>query len=247
MDDKEEITNTVDMFRATLKLLVETPEQPFIPPAKFDYIKPFLRILSYQGILDKVSAFFTKNLAQPWQTMFKKYELVPKIFEEDYHTIKDDTLLAYKDYKAKYGGIEVPMIQPEPMESTQGMHRTPRATRTPNPDNVVQMRKRKRNTSISLDKTAKVYEEQHYVAVVEQHILDEDVEKLVEGEEEESDSIDYADTVLLSDEDFSDRLELESHKDKSKKINYDDDDENKDDKKDDDDNDDDDDHALIRI
>ncbi|GKF39474.1 hypothetical protein Tco_0119535 [Tanacetum coccineum] len=47
MVDKEEITYIVDMFRATLKLLVETPELPFIPPADFDYIKPFLRILGY--------------------------------------------------------------------------------------------------------------------------------------------------------------------------------------------------------
>ncbi|GKG17897.1 hypothetical protein Tco_0372195, partial [Tanacetum coccineum] len=71
MVDKQEITYTVDMFRATLKLLVETPEQPFIPPADFDYIQPFLKILGYQGPLERVSAFFTKNLAQPWQTMFK--------------------------------------------------------------------------------------------------------------------------------------------------------------------------------
>nr|GEY90266.1 hypothetical protein [Tanacetum cinerariifolium] len=27
--------------------------------------------VGYQGVIDKVSAFYTKNLAQPWQTMFK--------------------------------------------------------------------------------------------------------------------------------------------------------------------------------
>ncbi|GKC48245.1 hypothetical protein Tco_1065967, partial [Tanacetum coccineum] len=98
-----------------------------------------------------------------------------------------------------------------------------------------------------IDKTAKAYEEQQNVAAVEQHMLDDDVEKLVEGEEEESDGVDFADTVLLSDEDFGNRLEPRSHKDEPKEIN-DDDDEKKDDKKGDDDNDDDDhdDHALIR-
>ncbi|GJW23525.1 retrovirus-related pol polyprotein from transposon TNT 1-94 [Tanacetum coccineum] len=70
MVDKEKITYTVNMFRATFKLLVETPKQPFIPPADFDYIQPFFKILGYQGSLDKVSAFFTKNLVQLWQTMF---------------------------------------------------------------------------------------------------------------------------------------------------------------------------------
>ncbi|GKC26204.1 hypothetical protein Tco_1033498, partial [Tanacetum coccineum] len=32
-----------------------------------------MNIVGYQGVVDKVSAFFTKNLAQPWQTMFKVF------------------------------------------------------------------------------------------------------------------------------------------------------------------------------
>nr|GEW41250.1 hypothetical protein [Tanacetum cinerariifolium] len=91
----------------------------------------------------------------------KKFELNPKRLEEDYHTIKDDTMLVnvyttgevivremlilndlltntirdtqvYKDYVAIYGGVEVLMIQPEPVESTQGTHKTPTTTTTPN-------------------------------------------------------------------------------------------------------------------
>nr|GEU37009.1 hypothetical protein [Tanacetum cinerariifolium] len=61
--------------------------------------------------------------------------------------------------------------------------------------------------------------------------------------EEESDGTEFADTVLLSDEDSGDRLEPESHKENPKKI--DDDDQTKDEKHDDV-NDDHDDHALIR-
>ncbi|GJX86210.1 hypothetical protein Tco_0336984, partial [Tanacetum coccineum] len=30
-------------------------------------------VVGYQGVVDKVSAFYTKNLAQPWQTMFKVF------------------------------------------------------------------------------------------------------------------------------------------------------------------------------
>ncbi|GJX61648.1 retrovirus-related pol polyprotein from transposon TNT 1-94 [Tanacetum coccineum] len=71
--DKETITYTVDMSHSTLKLLVETPEQPFIPPASLKFIQPFLKIFGYQCLVDKVSAFNTKNLAQPWQTMFKVF------------------------------------------------------------------------------------------------------------------------------------------------------------------------------
>ncbi|GJU92251.1 hypothetical protein Tco_1304674 [Tanacetum coccineum] len=32
-----------------------------------------LDMVGYQGVVDKVSAFFMKNLAQPWQTMFKVF------------------------------------------------------------------------------------------------------------------------------------------------------------------------------
>ncbi|GKE91883.1 hypothetical protein Tco_1572978 [Tanacetum coccineum] len=77
-------------------------------------------------------------------------------------------------------------------------------------------------------------------------MLDEDVEKLVEGEEEASHGTEFADMVFFSDEDFGDRLEPRSHNENQEK-NDDDADEKKDDKKDDDDdNDDNDDHALIR-
>nr|GEY24360.1 hypothetical protein [Tanacetum cinerariifolium] len=93
---KEDITYTMDMFRATLKIQVETPKQSFIPPADFDYIKPFLRILSYQGSLDKQK----KNVIQhPCITkliiidLMEKFKSIPKRLEEDYQTIKDDTSL----------------------------------------------------------------------------------------------------------------------------------------------------------
>ncbi|GKC53681.1 hypothetical protein Tco_1076426, partial [Tanacetum coccineum] len=71
--DRLEITYTVDMFCATLKLPLETPENPFISPETIKFIQPFLKIVGYQGDADKVSVFFTKNLAQAWQTMFKVF------------------------------------------------------------------------------------------------------------------------------------------------------------------------------
>ncbi|GKC78154.1 hypothetical protein Tco_1128928, partial [Tanacetum coccineum] len=50
--DKETITYTVDMFHSTFKLLVETPEQPFIALATLKFIQPFLKIVGYQGLVD---------------------------------------------------------------------------------------------------------------------------------------------------------------------------------------------------
>ncbi|GJY73764.1 hypothetical protein Tco_0478195 [Tanacetum coccineum] len=61
------------MFCDTLKLPVETLENPFIVPVNIEIIESFMHMVGYQGVVDKVSAFFMKNLAQPWQTMFKVF------------------------------------------------------------------------------------------------------------------------------------------------------------------------------
>ncbi|GJS48453.1 hypothetical protein Tco_0598574 [Tanacetum coccineum] len=41
----------------------------FVAPANIHTIEAFMNRVGYQGVVDKVSAFFTNNLAQPWQTM----------------------------------------------------------------------------------------------------------------------------------------------------------------------------------
>nr|GEZ03805.1 hypothetical protein [Tanacetum cinerariifolium] len=73
MIDRKEITYTIIMFRATLKLPVETLDNLFIKPTDLKFIQRFLKIIAYEGIVDKVSTFYTKNLAQPWQTTFKVF------------------------------------------------------------------------------------------------------------------------------------------------------------------------------
>ncbi|GKE73473.1 hypothetical protein Tco_1535514, partial [Tanacetum coccineum] len=67
------IAYTVDMFQDTIHLPVETPDTSFVAPANIHTIKALMNRVGYQGVVDKVSAFFTKNLAQPWQTMFKVF------------------------------------------------------------------------------------------------------------------------------------------------------------------------------
>nr|GEU55269.1 hypothetical protein [Tanacetum cinerariifolium] len=61
------LTATADV----LVFLVETLENPFVAPVNIETIEAFMNKIGYQGVVDKVSAFYTKNLAQPWQTMFK--------------------------------------------------------------------------------------------------------------------------------------------------------------------------------
>ncbi|GJT32761.1 hypothetical protein Tco_0923180 [Tanacetum coccineum] len=71
--DTQEIVYNVDMFRDTLNLPVETRDNPFVAPATIKIIESFMQRVGYQGVVDKVSAFYTKFLAQPWQTMFKVF------------------------------------------------------------------------------------------------------------------------------------------------------------------------------
>nr|GEY36545.1 hypothetical protein [Tanacetum cinerariifolium] len=89
------------------------------------------------------------------------------------------------------------------------------------------------------------YEEQH-VVTVEKRISEEDVEKLVEGEDESS-GREFTDTMLLSNKESDDRKEHECHKEITEEIVDDeekkDNDDKIDEKKDDDDHAD---HLLIR-
>ncbi|GKF73323.1 hypothetical protein Tco_0219655, partial [Tanacetum coccineum] len=73
MLNTQQFVNTVDMFQDILHLLVETPDNPFVAPVNIETIEAFMNKVGYQGVVDKVSAFYIKNLAQPWQTMFKVF------------------------------------------------------------------------------------------------------------------------------------------------------------------------------
>ncbi|GJV11177.1 hypothetical protein Tco_1352718 [Tanacetum coccineum] len=136
-------------------------------------------MVGYQGVVDKVSAFYTKNLAQPWQTMFKKFSEILQRIEEDYHSIKDDIPLVsvyttgdvrvrgmlildaflteeiraiddFKEYETVFMNVDVPMNQPQPVVSTQGTHRsTPSAHKTPTLTTSPQGKKRKQSAGES--------------------------------------------------------------------------------------------------
>ncbi|GKE60113.1 hypothetical protein Tco_1510480 [Tanacetum coccineum] len=203
--------------------------------------------------------------------LMEKYQSIPKRLDEEYHTTKDDTPLCnmYTTREVTVRGVEVLMIQPKPVESTQGTIRTPRAIRTPNCDVVKQkkegkqivgesstpkqflkIRIRSKHTlatplplsddaerddiikatqlSLAKSKTTKVYEEQQNATLVENKIIEEDVEKLVEGNDE-STSDEFDDTKILSDEDSDDRIEPVSHKENPKET-VDDDEKNDDNK-----------------
>ncbi|GJW12622.1 hypothetical protein Tco_1578449 [Tanacetum coccineum] len=126
---------------------IETPENLFVVQINIQTIKAFMNRISYQGVIDKVRAFYTKNLAQPWQTMFKKFPNIPQRINEDYHSIKDDIPLVsvyttgnvlvrgmlildeslteeirvtddFKEHETLFVGVNVPLNQPQSVVST---------------------------------------------------------------------------------------------------------------------------------
>ncbi|GJV76497.1 hypothetical protein Tco_1508081 [Tanacetum coccineum] len=122
MLDAQQFTYTMYMFKDTLQLPVETPENPFVAPANIHIIKAFINRVGYQGVVDKLfhallnqthvdyAALlwwdFMNNVFQKKEAiqyprfikliitdLMKKFLDIPKRLEEDYHSIKDDVLL----------------------------------------------------------------------------------------------------------------------------------------------------------
>ncbi|GKC57604.1 hypothetical protein Tco_1085202 [Tanacetum coccineum] len=114
--DSQEITYIVDMFHDTLKLPVETPDNPFIAPVNIKVIESFMQTVGYQGVVDKVSTFYTKFLAQLWQTMFKVFNRMP--IPDAFLTDEIRATDYYKEYEMVFFRVEVPMNQPQPVVST---------------------------------------------------------------------------------------------------------------------------------
>ncbi|GJX20977.1 hypothetical protein Tco_0223654 [Tanacetum coccineum] len=256
--DKKEITYTVDSFRSTLNLPVETPENPFIAPATMKFIQPFLKIVRYQGDVDKVSAFVSKFLAQPWQTMFKVFNrcltsrtsddqtkinilqifhVVVNRIHVDYadllwwdflHCVQQKKDRLEEDYHFIKDDIPLVSVYTTGNVTVKGMLIS--------------------NEFLTDD----IHATPKYKEYEKEKLMEEDIEKMVDDKDEESYASEFADSLFLNEEyDFGTRLEPGSHKENPKIVDDDDDveekkDDKKDDKNDDDDNDDHTDHTLVK-
>nr|GEW80979.1 hypothetical protein [Tanacetum cinerariifolium] len=123
-----------------------------------------------------------------------------------------------KGYETVFMNVDVSMNQPKPVVSTQGMHMSiPSTYRTPTLTASPQGKKRKQSAREST-------EAQENIAKVQEKFAEEEIEKMVEGEEdEESYASEFADSVLNDDvDDSSSRLEPRSHKENPEKVDDDD-------------------------
>ncbi|GJU90584.1 retrovirus-related pol polyprotein from transposon TNT 1-94 [Tanacetum coccineum] len=282
--NNQEIVKTVDMFISTLNLPVETTEIPFIEPATMKFIQPFMHIIGYQGVVNKifhdvVNRVHVDYVALIWWDflnyilqkkdvirypcftkliiagLMKKYSSIPQSLEEDYHSIKDDIPLVsvystgnvtvrgmlipnkfitddihateeYKEYMKVFIRVDVLTIQSQLVESTQGPHMTtPSAHRER--DEIAEATL----LSLALHKTAIAAKAQENVS---KKLEEEEIAKMVEGDEdEESLASEFADS-MLNDDDSGTRIEPGSHKEHPETV---DDDKTEKEKKDDETND----------
>ncbi|GKD28345.1 hypothetical protein Tco_1239123 [Tanacetum coccineum] len=105
----------------------------------------------------------------------------------------------YKMY-AEVFGLDVPLTQSQPTESTQGTHRTPSAPRSPNPatETAESMPTAEKademilqdmiQVSLAEHKSHEEQEARENVALVDEHLAAEEIEKLVENPENVDDS-----------------------------------------------------------
>ncbi|GKA04009.1 hypothetical protein Tco_0676790, partial [Tanacetum coccineum] len=114
----QEITYTVDMFHYTLKLPMETPDNPFITPLFHAVVNR--TNVNYVALLwwDFMNNVFKKKNVIQYPRFIKliiddlmeKFPSIPRRHDEDYHSIKDDTPLVsvYSIGNVLFRGMRIP-------------------------------------------------------------------------------------------------------------------------------------------
>ncbi|GJU40482.1 hypothetical protein Tco_1193439 [Tanacetum coccineum] len=221
MLDTQQFTHTTDMFRDTLQLPVETPENPFKKEA-----------IQYPHFIKLIVA-----------NLMKKLPNIPKRLEEDCHSIKDDVPFEtddFKEYETMFMKVAVLMNQPQPVVSTQRTNRnTPRAPRMPTVfASPQESKKRKQSAKESSSRRIIIKKKKQSTPSIlppeddrerdemaEATILKQvEIDKLVDGDEdEESYASAFADTVFNdNDDDTGSKLEPGSNKEHLKHVSNDD-------------------------
>nr|GEX82809.1 hypothetical protein [Tanacetum cinerariifolium] len=248
--DTQEITYKVDMFRATLKLPMETPDNPFVAPVTIEIVKSFMNKVGYQGLVDKFSAFYTKNLAQPWQTMFKVFNHYLKTRTSGHAQTKINILQLFhfminrtnvdyatllwwdlmNDVLQKKEAIQIDedyhFIKDDiPLKITIKKKKQITTPILPSGDDQERDEVAEATIlSLTLHKTALAAEARENIAKVQEKLYEEEIKKMVEGEkDEESYASVLADSLINNDvDDFYTKIKPGSHKENLENVTDDD-------------------------
>ncbi|GJV30573.1 retrovirus-related pol polyprotein from transposon TNT 1-94 [Tanacetum coccineum] len=233
MLNTQEFIYTVDMFQDILHLPVETPENPFVAPDNIETIEAFMNKVGYQGVVDKKFSEIPQRIEEDYHSIKDDIPLVSVYTTGDVRVrgmlIPDAFLTAeicatsdFKEYETVFINVDVPMNQLQPVVSTQGTHMyTPRAHMTHILTASPHGKKRKqidgesslpRKSHKITIKRRKPTEAQENIAKVQEKLAEEEIEKVVEGDEDtKSYASEFADSVLNDDTDDSDE-EIEKEK-----------------------------------
>ncbi|GJR92377.1 hypothetical protein Tco_0264551, partial [Tanacetum coccineum] len=154
---------------------------------------------------------------------------IPKRLNELHHLVAHDdvvqSIFASENYKRR----DVPTTQPQLAVSSQGTHRTPSAPRSPNPRSTLKKKKESASGESSvakiplnytLAKSTQEAEAQANFKLVEQHLMDEDLNMTVEGDDAIVNK--FAASKLLSQEDYDTRIDPGSDKERPDAMKIDD-------------------------
>ncbi|GJR38505.1 hypothetical protein Tco_1214189 [Tanacetum coccineum] len=168
---------------------------------------------------------FTKIIISHYMTIFFE---ISRRARDAYHNLQDDDIMKNifnsGRNKNKVFGLGIPMIQSQPIESTQGMHRTLSAPRQsarltpPSPVPTIEQADEMIlqdmiQVSLAEQKSHEEQEARENVALVAEHLAAEEIEKLVE----ESENVDDSSPTRHDDTSIpGTRLELRSDKESPK-------------------------------
>ncbi|GJU33914.1 hypothetical protein Tco_1182268 [Tanacetum coccineum] len=139
-----------------------------------------------------------------------------------------DAMKLTENYRlyAEVFGVDVPTTQSQPIESIQRTHRTTSAPRTPNPEIAEGESSAPRKStvirllSMAKQKSRKELEATQNVEKVKEHLMAEEIEKLVEGTENVEENVEVASLPLRNDDNQTNpgtRLEPRSNKESPEK------------------------------
>ncbi|GJV26869.1 hypothetical protein Tco_1383317 [Tanacetum coccineum] len=185
----------------------------FVPAPTFSKMVPFyINDLGFTLELRSISNFKTSGRLQPWQTLCKMflrclttrvtsydqpavqiiftkpivslymtaYPEISRRVRNRYHNLADDVMIKsiFNSGKSK----DVPTTQSQLIESTQGTHRTTSAPRSPNTV-VAEGESNTLQVSLVKQKSHEELEATQNVEKVKEHLIAEEIEKLIEGSE----------------------------------------------------------------
>ncbi|GKD33279.1 hypothetical protein Tco_1248788 [Tanacetum coccineum] len=213
MLDRKELTLTLDDFKTIFHLTQATDNNHdhFVPAPTFsEMVQFYINDLGFTLELRSTSNFKTTGLLQPWQTLCKiftklilshymtAYLEISRRVRDRYHNLADDVMI-----KSIFN-----------LGKSKGIHRTNSAPRSPNPvvaegessapRRSTVIRLHTLQVSLAEQKSHEELEATQNVEKVKEHLMTEEIEKLVKGSKTVEENVEVNSSPLKNDDNQTD-------------------------------------------